>query len=155
MNRHALATVATAALTLSLLVGCSSDEQSASSPDVFCEQLAPLADLGGQLQTTDADLAGLAQQVNGLVAVAPVAVRPSVETIASALATMASAAEASGEEGPAALAAAFAAIEGDREALERASEVVEGYANRECGFNLSPDSSEVTDPTSTDTTASG
>jgi len=107
--------------------------------DAFCTQIEPLTNLGSQLAADDDDLAGLAEQLEDLVAVAPVAVEPSVRTIADAVATMASAAEASGEQGPAALAAAFAAIEAQQAELERASEVVEGFALRECGIDLTPD----------------
>lgn len=148
--KHRPTFVATGILVLAFLAGCggeatsdsgssSSSSGDASSPAVeaFCERLAPLADLGGQLQLPDVDLADLADQLGELAAGAPTAVKPSVDTIAAALATMASAAEASGEEGAAANAAAFAAIEGEIEALDRASSTVEGYASRECGFNLS------------------
>lgn len=135
-----------AALAITALAGCGSDEPEGGT-NAFCEQIAPLTNLGQQLESPDADLNQLSSDVTSLVDVAPTAVRPSVETIAGALTTMASAAEASGEEGAAALAAGFAAIEGDRESLERASEVVEGFTERECGLDLTPESTGSTTPT--------
>ena len=124
---------------LLVAAGCGSDqEQPEPGVDAFCERIAPLASLASNLESADPDLDGLTEDVRNAAAVAPPAVQPSIETIASALATMSQAAAASGEEGQAALAAAFAAIEGEREALERASDVVEGYAERECGVDLSP-----------------
>lgn len=135
-----------AALALTALAGCGSDEPEGGT-NAFCEQIAPLTNLGQQLESPDADLNQLSSDLTSLVDVAPTAVRPSVETIAGALTTMASAAEASGEEGAAALAAGFAAIEGDRGSLERASEVVEGYTQRECGLDLTSESPGSTAPT--------
>ena len=132
-----------AGLAIAAFAGCGSDEPETGT-DAFCEQVAPLANLGRQLESPEADLDRLSGDVNNLVTVSPIAVRPSVETIAGALATMVSAAEASGEEGSAALAAGFAAIEGERGALERASEVVESYTERECGIDLTPDATDST-----------
>lgn len=144
MTTRRTGTLALAAgLALAALAGCGSDE-TVQGTDVFCEQISPLTNLGRQLESPEADLNQLASDVTSLVSVSPTAVRPSVETIAGALTTVASAAEDSGEEGAAALAAGFAAIEGDREALERASEVVEGYTARECGIDLTPDATGST-----------
>ena len=135
--------LATASLGLTLVVGavgCSGEaSQPEASVDAFCERIAPLANLANDLESGDPDLGRLADDVGDAAAVAPTAVRPSVEAIADALATMTEAAASSGEEGQAALAAAFSAIEGERAALERASDVVEGYAERECGVDLTPE----------------
>lgn len=144
-------------LVLSVLsVGCGGEEaQPEPGVDAFCERIAPLASLSGDLESDDPDLGGLARDVADAAAVAPPAVQPSIETIASALRTMTEAAAASGEQGQAALAAAFAAIEGERAALERASDVVEGYAARECGVDLTPGDTDGAgaDDTPDDTTS--
>lgn len=145
--RRIVILAAATALTASVLAGCGGDDTPEASADTFCEQLAPLADLGQILQSGEADLEALAGEVSRLAAVAPQAVQPSVQSIAEALGTMAEAAAASGEEGAAATAVGFAAIEGDRESLERASAVVEGYAERECNISLVPDRTTTTDST--------
>lgn len=145
---------ATLGVALIVAAGCGGEEaQPEPGVDAFCERIAPLANLASDLESGDPDLEGLADDVRDAAAVAPAAVQPSIETIASALTTMNEAASASGEEGQAALAAAFSAIEGERAALERASDVVEGYAERECGVDLTPE--DPVDPATSEATPDG
>ena len=141
------------ALALGLLVGCGGGDAPQASVPSFCTKVAPLADLGGQLASPEADLAALATQVRDLAAVAPPEIRPSVETIANAVTTFADAVKASGASGDEALAAGSAAIAGETAKLNQASQAVEDYTARECGIDLTPgDSDTEVDSSSVDET---
>lgn len=116
-----------------LSLGCSSTD---ASPEAFCAKLAELGDLSITLDGDATVLEAASQELTELADVAPDEVKPSVQVLSNALATMGRAAAEAGTDSAGSLDAALGALAPDIAVIETASDNVDAYAEQNCQISL-------------------